>query len=407
MSKLKKVIVIPDSFKGSLSSEEVTNIISEEINKISAGSIEVVRLPIADGGEGSTDCIINSLGGRKIRAIVKSPENKDIEAFYGIIERDKKTAVIEIAESSGITKQTSYDAKAATTYGFGQLIKAALDKGCNDFLLCLGGSATTDCGLGMVAALGAKFYDKNNEMFIPTGGTLIELKSIDISSIDKRICSSRFTVMCDVDNPLYGENGAAYVYGPQKGAAKEDVILMDNGLHNVSNAYDKLKANDINTRKNNLASYPGAGAAGGAGYACMAFLNATMKSGIEAMLEIVDYDNKVQDADLIVTGEGKIDEQSFMGKVLSGIMKHSAGKKIVAFCGCLQLSENEELDDKKDCSNMNALNACDVSCLDNYKLYKGIDIVEIGRGIALEESIKNGALYLKRAAKRYFELLGI
>ncbi|MDO4188533.1 MAG: glycerate kinase [Lachnospiraceae bacterium] len=372
---MKKVIVIPDSFKGSLSSEEVTRIIAEEIDKAANGETEIIKLPIADGGEGSTNCIINSLGGRKINVLVKSPENKDIEAYYGIIEKDEsKMAVIEIAESSGITKQTSYDAKAATTYGFGQLIKDALDKGCRDFLLCLGGSATTDCGLGMAAALSVNFFDENGKYFIPVGGSLSDVKSIDVSQIDDRICKSTFTVMCDVDNPLYGEKGAAYVYGPQKGASPDDVKLMDEGLRNISVIYENTKCKDANVA-GDLSLRPGAGAAGGAGFACMAFLNATMKSGIEAMLEIVDFDRKVKEADLVVTGEGKIDEQSFMGKVLSGIISHSAGKKIVAFCGtsCIKGSNN------------------------------GIDIVEIGRGVELEESIKNAEIYLQKSAKEYFK----
>ena len=376
---MKKIIIIPDSFKGSLTSEQVASIISEEIDKVSDGKVEIVKLPIADGGEGSTDCIINSLGGEKIKAIVKSPENKDIDAYYGIIKKgDRKTAVIEIAESSGITKQTSYNAKDATTYGFGQLIKNALDNGCSDFLLCLGGSATTDCGLGMAAALGVKFMDNSGCCFVPTGGTLNRVTTIDISGIDSRIDKASFTVMCDVDNPLYGKRGAAYVYGPQKGADAEDVILMDLGLKNVSGVLCKLKCQD-------LSDHPGAGAAGGAGYGCMTFLNAKMKSGIESMLEIVEFDNKVKDCDLIVTGEGRVDEQSFMGKVLSGITAHSLGKKVTAFCGCLGLSEYENTD------------------IEYIKSYKNIDIIEVGYGIDVEESIKNAGVYLRKAAKAYFE----
>lgn len=378
---MKKIIIIPDSFKGTLSSEEVADIISDEIRDVSVDKINIVKLPIADGGEGSTDCILKSLGGEKISVVVKSPENKDIEAYYGIISRERnKTAVIEIAQSSGITRQNSYDAKTATTYGFGQLILDALDKGCREFLLCLGGSATTDCGLGMAQALGARFMNLDGDSFIPAGGTLKDVASIDISNIDDRVSESTFTVMCDVDNPLYGKKGAAYVYGPQKGATPEDVIVMDAGLKNVSKIYCKLTGKD-------LAEYPGAGAAGGAGYGCMAFLDATMKSGIEAMLEIVNFDNEVSDSDLIITGEGRIDEQSFMGKVLSGIIKHSSGTKIAAFCGRCELTDLESTDN------------------DGVSKYNDIDIVETGRGIDIEESMRNPAVYLKKAARMYFEQL--
>lgn len=358
------IIVIPDSFKGSMTSTEVTDIICDELSKVTDENI--IKIPIADGGEGSTDCILATLGGKKVTVTVKSPEMKNIEASYGITENG--LAVIEIAESSGITKQTSFDAKNATTYGFGQLIKDALDKGCREFLLCLGGSATSDCGAGMAAALGAKF----DGVEIPTGGSLCAVKNIDISSLDPRIMESKFTVMCDVENPLYGENGAAYVYGPQKGATEEDVKLIDAGLKSFSECMTT-----VDRTYENIASVPGAGAAGGAGYACMAFLGATLKSGIETMLEINKFDEKIKDCSRVITGEGKLDEQSFMGKVLSGIMTHSGSTKVTAFCGICSLTDDE-------------------------KNSKNIDIIEIGRGIDVNESIKNGKVYLQKAAEGYF-----
>lgn len=357
-----------------MSSETVAGIISEEIEKAwNSDNLSIVKIPVADGGEGTVDCVLSALPGEKIYLRVKSPENKEIEAYYGVAS---DTAVIEIAQSSGITRQTSYNAKAATTYGFGQLIRDALDRGIRKFLLCLGGSATTDCGLGMAAALGAKFYDKSGNEFIPTGGTLSDVCDINTDGIDCRIQESEFTVMCDVENPLYGENGAAYVYGPQKGATAEDVLIMDKGLKSFSTLYAEKTGTDYSAEK-------GAGAAGGAGYACMTFLNATLKSGIEAMLEINNFDELVKDCDLVVTGEGKVDEQSFMGKVLSGVIRHSKDKCITAFCGICKINDHV---DKQDVIR-----------------YNGIDIVEIGRGIPLEESIKNGSIYLRNAAKNYFE----
>lgn len=362
----KNIIVIPDSFKGSMSSTTVADIISDAICR---GSNEnVIKIPIADGGEGSTDCILSSIGGRKTEVNVKSPENKDILAYYGIAEDN--TAIIEIAESSGITKQTSFNTKNTTTYGFGQLILYALDSGCRKFLLCLGGSATTDCGFGMAAAVGARFFDREDREFIPVGATLKNVARIDFDGLDSRIKESDFTVMCDVENPLFGKNGAAYVYAPQKGASTEDIELLDDGLKHASSVFKTQTGKDYSEIK-------GAGAAGGAGYGCIAFLNAKLKSGIEAMLEINDFDRKVRNCKLIVTGEGKIDSQSFMGKVLSGIINHSNGVKITAFCGMCDLNEDERLE-------------------------RGIDIVEIGRGISLEESMKNGEKNLKEKAEKYF-----
>ena len=250
----QKVIVIPDSFKGSMSSEKVADIIGDVLD--SQTDLEVVRIPIADGGEGSTNCIMRSMGGEKIHVTVTSPEGKQIEAFY-LITPDKK-AVIEIAESSGITKQTSFNATKATTYGFGELIKDALDKGARSFLLCLGGSATTDCAAGMAAALGVKFFDGQDEEFTPVGGTLKDIARIDLSGLDKRVGESDFVVMSDVTNPLFGPKGAAYIYAPQKGANAEEVALLDEGIKHISKVMEEAVLISCE-------GVQGAGAAGGAG----------------------------------------------------------------------------------------------------------------------------------------------
>lgn len=365
----KKIIVIPDSFKGSMTSGEVASIIAEAIKE--KCGYEVVQIPIADGGEGSIDCILQSTGGEKCAIYVQSPEWKLIRAAYGITTDCR--AVIEIAESSGITKQTSFQATKATTYGFGELIKAALDQGFRDFLICLGGSATTDCGCGMAAALGVLFYNQDGKSFVPTGESLIDVVKIDVGQMDVRMKDSRFIVMSDVENPLYGEMGAAYVYGPQKGANTQDVLLMDKGLRHISKLIYEATGVDCNRVK-------GAGAAGGTGYGCVAFLNAKIESGIEAMLRICHFDELVIDCDMIVTGEGCLDEQSLMGKVLSGIKKHAQGKRIVSFCGSCK-AEKELL-----CS-------------------QGIDVIEIGTGINLDEAVKNGKKYLQIAVEKFFEEL--
>lgn len=363
---MKKVVVIPDSFKGSMSSEKVADIIGEVFD--ANPGYEAVRIPIADGGEGSTNCIFRSMGGEKVTVKVTSPEGKPLEAFY-LITPDKK-AVIEIAESSGITKQTSFDALRATTFGFGELIKNALDKGIRSFLLCLGGSATTDCATGMAAALGAKFKDKEGKEFVPAGGTLKDVTSLDLSELDKRIRESEFVVMSDVTNPLYGPKGAAYIYAPQKGANEEQVKLLDEGLRHIS---EVMKTAGLIPCDN----VSGAGAAGGAGYGCAAFLGAKIVSGINAMLDICNFDSLIKDADLIATGEGKFDEQSLMGKVVDGIRKRSGHIPMVVFCGISDI--NSETTEKLN-----------------------ISVVEIGRNMSLEESVKNAEQNLKAAATNYF-----
>ena len=367
---MKKIIVIPDSFKGSMSSTLVTDILSSSIDKYM--STNVVKVPIADGGEGSVDCFLQIRKGKKIYTKVHSPDFKMINAYFGLLEDE--TAVIEIAESSGLTKQDHKHPVDSNTYGFGELIKKALDYHCKKIYLCLGGSATTDCACGMACALGACFYDESHNAFIPTGATLSKVKSIDITSLDSRIQETKFIVMSDVENPLYGKNGAAYIFGPQKGASRQQVQLLDNGLKHISKLLEDIYHIDPFTK--------GAGAAGGAGYGCLTFLNAEIISGIEGFLGLVHFDDLVKDCDLIVTGEGCLDKQSLMGKVLSGLKKHAPDTKIVSFCGKCKLSE--------DILEQN-----------------NIEVLEIAKETTIEESIKNGSYYLKKASDNYFEHLSL
>lgn len=350
-----------------MSSNEVTDVIETQVKRYT--NRECIRIPIADGGEGSIDCILASLGGRKEYVTVKSPENLNISAFYGIT--GDQTAIIEIAESSGITKQTTFNATEATTYGFGQLIKDALDKGCRTIYLCLGGSATTDCGCGMAAALGIRFINSNGDEFVPVGRTLSNIERIDFSNKDTRIDETTFTVMSDVENILYGESGAAYVFAPQKGASEQEVKLLDDGLKHVCKVLKNTTGVDYSTLK-------GGGAAGGTGCGCCAFIGARLQSGIESMLQMSGFDEKVKECSLIITGEGKLDRQSLMGKVLSGIKQHSSQLPIIAFCGICEMPVQE-------------------------MEHMGIHVVEIGRGIPLEDSMANGHKYLKEKANKYFE----
>jgi glycerate kinase len=364
---LKKVIIIPDSFKGSLSSAEAAGILNDVI--LQKKGHETLCVPMADGGEGSTDCIIKAMGGVIKEAKVHAPDSRIITARYGITLN--KTAVVEIAESSGITKVEDNSAPDATTYGFGELILKCLDEGLKDFLLCLGGSATTDCGCGMAAALGIKFLDASGQAFVPTGRTLKKVAEIDTSEIDKRIWQSRFTVMSDVENPLFGPLGAACIYGPQKGATKDEVAMLDAGLMHISNVCRRAGFRDSGSVK-------GAGAAGGAGYGCVAFLNATIESGIDAMLDICHFDEALKNTAYIVTGEGKLDEQSFMGKVIGGIRKRSMGKPLYVFCGRNEVPEER----------LKSL---------------GITAIEIAPGVPAEESMKHAEKYLREAATDFLK----
>jgi len=365
---LKKVIIIPDSFKGSLSSFEAAGILNDVI--LQKKGHETLCVPMADGGEGSTDCIIKAMGGAKKTIKVHSPENAIIEASYGVTLN--KTAVMEIAESSGLTKASGKHAATASTYGFGEMIKAGLDEEIREFLICLGGSATTDCGCGMAAALGIKFLDSAGKSFVPAGATLKNVVDIDTSEIDKRIWQSRFTVMSDVENPLFGPLGAAYIYAPQKGATKEEVALLDAGLVHISNVMRRLGFKDP-------CSIKGAGAAGGTAYGCAAFLNATVESGIDAMLDICHFEEALANAAYIVTGEGKLDEQSFMGKVVGGIRRRSMGKPMYVFCGINTLSTER----------LESLN---------------ITAIEISKNVNPEESMAHGEKYLREAATEFFKL---
>lgn len=363
---MKKIGIIPDSFKGSMSSEVVASTIERVAKEVF--SCETSAMPIADGGEGSTKVILAKTGGKLVSVKVLSPERKEIEAYFGVMTDG--TCVIEIAESSGLAKQTSFEAMEATTYGFGQLILAALEQGYREFLLCLGGSATTDCACGMAAALGVSFLDENGNSFIPVGGTLKDVVQIDLSSLDARIKESQFKVMSDVENPLFGKDGAAYVYAPQKGASAEEVKLLDDGLKNIAKCIFEAMGISCDT-------VTGAGAAGGAGYGCVAFLNAEIVSGIEAMLDIYQFDENMQDADLIITGEGKLDEQSLMGKVLCGVKKHAGDIPILSVCGSCTLPK-ETL------------------------LANGVTALEIGRGLSTKESMERGEELLEKALREYF-----
>lgn len=282
---------------------------------------QVVSIPVADGGEGSVDCFLSAVGGEKITETVKNPYFEDMESFYGIIN-EGKTAVIEMASCAGLPLvEDRKDPKNTTTYGVGQLIMAAAKNGCKKIVVGLGGSSTNDGGCGAAAAIGVKFFNKQGEEFIPVGGTLKDIAKIDLSNRSDLIDDIEIVTMCDIDNPMFGTKGAAYIFGPQKGADKDMVVELDNGLRNLC---DGIK-NDLGI---DLKDVPGGGAAGAMGAGMIAFFDSKLQMGIETVLDTVGFDVVIQDADMIFTGEGKIDTQSLRGKVVIGVAKRAQKKNV-------------------------------------------------------------------------------
>ncbi len=328
-----KIVIAPDSFKGSLTAVEAVEAMTYGVRSVFP-SAEIVKIPLADGGEGTSSVLVTAMGGENCECFVRDPLGRDIKAYYGVINTvGTQTAVIEVAEASGLmlVNEDERNALRASSYGTGQLIKDALDRGCRDFIIGLGGSATTDAGKGLLEALGVRFYDENGERLSAGGGSLRLLSRIDASGMDRRIKESRFMVLCDVENPLYGVNGAAYVFSPQKGATPEDVILLDEGLRRFSYC---VKA-DLGLDVSQLS---GGGAAGGIGTAMVTFLGAKLEPGAKTMLNVVKLEEKIKNADLILTGEGKIDCQTMMGKLLSVVMNAGTceGVPVVAFAGVVE-----------------------------------------------------------------------
>ncbi len=324
---IKKCIVISDSFKGTLSSRDICRIARETVPPL-LPRCEVVCIPVADGGEGTVACFEEAMGASPVGVCVRGPHGEVVQARYG---RKGRRAIIEMAAAAGLPLAGGHmDPERATTYGVGQLIRHAVEHGCTDVLLGLGGSATNDGGCGAAAALGARFYRRDGGAFVPVGGTLDQIDRIDLSETRNLLKGVEITVMCDVENPLCGPQGAAFVFGPQKGADPDMVRRLDGQLRAFGAALDRqlgLKLDQM----------PGAGAAGGMGAGCAAFLGAGLRPGIEAVLDMVDFDRCLEGADLVITGEGRLDAQSLQGKVISGVAKRTQprGIPLLAIVGCI------------------------------------------------------------------------
>jgi len=323
------ILIAIDSFKGSLTTTELADTISRGITDVSKDFI-IEKMPIADGGEGTYKTLVQGLGGKTVEIEVHGPLFEKVNAEYGILL--DKTAIIEMAQSSGLplVEEHLRNPMNTTTYGVGEMIKDAISRGSRNFIIGIGGSATNDGGIGMLNALGYIFNDAEGNELKPIGSSLSKISSIDSSNALNELSECTFLVACDVDNPLYGENGAAHVYGRQKGASEEDIVMLDSGLKNFGNVV--LKHND-----SFISNVPGSGAAGGLGGGFIGFLNATLESGTKIIFSKLNIEEKIKNADLIITGEGRLDFQTIMGKAPIGIAKlaEKHNKSVIALAGSI------------------------------------------------------------------------
>lgn len=327
-----KIIICPDSFKGSLSSIEAAEAIERGVRRgISSGSLNAIKIPIADGGEGTVEALVNATDGEIRELSVHDPLLRTVNAFYGILG-DGKTAVVEMAAASGLylLSENERNPLIASTYGTGELIMAAAQAGVEKIVIGIGGSATNDGGSGAMSALGARFLDENGNELSLGGAVLAKLDRIDMSGFKFPLDRVSVEVACDVTNPLCGELGASAVFGPQKGATPEMVTELDNALFKYAHVIKR----DLNKDIENM---PGAGAAGGLGAGLAAFLNAELRSGVDIVLDAAKFDEALSNADLVITGEGKIDEQTAYGKTIGGVLRQASkrGVRVVAIAGSM------------------------------------------------------------------------
>lgn len=371
-----KILIAPDSFKGSNSSLKVAEAIEEGVIRVFPEAL-VEKVPIGDGGEGTVDALVEANEGEIISLQVDGPLGHPVDSFYGIV--DEGTAVIEMAAASGLDLLPEHqrDVLRASTYGTGQLIMHALEQGVEEIILAIGGSATNDGGTGMAAALGYRFLDAQGEELPPGGAALKKLASIDDSAVDPRVQSARFRVACDVNNPLLGERGASAVYGPQKGAGPQDVQTLDAALKQLSKVVELQFEQKVDET-------PGAGAAGGLGYGLLVFCDATLEKGIDIVLDAVNFDERLENKDMVITGEGKIDGQTAYGKVPIGIAYRAKQKGVPVLVIAGDIGDGIEA------------------------VYeKGIDAVmsTVNRAMSLEEAMGNSRALLIDGAERAMRMI--
>ncbi|CAI0802982.1 Glycerate kinase [Serratia quinivorans] len=330
MKTLKKVVIAPDSFKESLSAMEVAEAIERGFRQIYP-QVQYVKLPMADGGEGTVDSMVAATGGEIVRVEVTGPLGQPVSAFYGLLG-EGETAVIEMAAASGLhlAPKERRDPRITTSYGTGELILAALERGVKAIILGIGGSATNDGGAGMMQALGARLLDDQQQPLPPGGAALARLAQIDLSAVDPRLQQVSVTAACDVDNPLCGPHGASAVFGPQKGATPEMVTQLDAALSHFGSLLQQATGREV-------LNAPGAGAAGGMGAALLGMLNARLRPGIEIVIETLRLEEALRDADLVITGEGRLDSQSIHGKTPIGVARVAKrhGLPVIGIAGSL------------------------------------------------------------------------
>ncbi len=322
---MNKILLMPDSFKGTVTSLEACEIMKKCIER-HFPDCQVISVPIADGGEGTAESFVYALGGKTENVHCKGPFFEDINSHYAMLPDG--TAIIELAAAAGITLAKNLDPLAATTYGVGQLIASALDNGAKKIILAIGGSATNDFGCGIASALGVRFTDANGKELIPTGGTLANIAHVDISAADSRLKDAELICMCDVTNVPYGLNGAAHVFAPQKGADEKSAEILDEGVKHVCEVVKTDLGIDVSELK-------GGGAAGASGAGMYAFFGFKLQAGIDVLLDTVKFETLAKDADMVFTGEGRLDSQTLGGKVVSGIGNRakSIGVPVVAVVG--------------------------------------------------------------------------
>ncbi|MFS0750517.1 glycerate kinase [Oceanobacillus sp. 1P07AA] len=378
--KKKKIVIAPDSFKESMTAKQAAVAIANGFKSVFKEQVDLELIPMADGGEGTTQSLADALKGTIYTKNVTGPLGDSVTASYAI-SGDRTTAIIEMAEASGIALVSSdkRDPLKTSTFGTGELIQVALDHGVSKIILGIGGSATNDGGAGMVEALGGRLLDSKGNSLPSGGGSLIDLDNIDLSNLDERLQDVEIIVACDVDNPLLGEYGASAIYGPQKGADNKMVAELDSALSNYHDVLERVT-------KKSVKDIPGAGAAGGLGAGLLAFLNAKLEPGVKIVLKETHFNNRVADADLVITGEGKIDGQTIYGKTPIGVAK--AAKRInipvIALSGTLGSDYEKVYDHGIDAAFSIVQGPCD-----------------------LEDALKNGPDYLEGLARNVARLLVI
>ncbi|MFQ6817512.1 MAG: glycerate kinase [Blautia sp.] len=373
-----KFLLASDSYKGSLSTLQVAEQIKKGVMKVFPDA-EFICVPVADGGEGTVDTMVSNLGGEYRTVEVTAPDGRRIKAQYGLLKNKK--VVIEMAAASGlpIVPKENRNVMTATTYGTGEMIRAALSEDCDQIYIGIGGSATNDGGVGMAQALGYSFRDINGCEVGFGGGELKKIVTIDASNVDKRLKDKQIVVMSDVTNPLCGKTGASAIYGPQKGATPDQVKELDEGLKHFARLVKEQMGLD-------LLDMPGAGAAGGLGAGLVAFTGAKIKSGIETVLEVAGFKEKLDWADIVITGEGKIDSQSVLGKVISGISEMAKEKDVPVIAVSGAIDYGAEVIYEKGVSTMEAA---------------------VCKTMLLDEAVKNADILVENAVERVMRAIKI